>query len=86
MRMKPLQPLGVVHARLARLAKFVDLYRNVDNAEHRCRFEKFERWCEYTVNLPGTLYLQVITQPSKENRFAKGTFVGLARDLQGNDL
>lgn len=68
------------------VGKFVDLYRNIDNTENRRRFEEFERWYEYTIDLPGTWYLQVITQLFKENRFAKGTFVGLGRLLSLKDV
>lgn len=66
--------------------KFVDLYRNIDSPEHRQRFEKFEQWYEYTVDLPGAWYLQVVTQLFKENRFAKGTFVGLGKQLNLRDI
>ncbi len=62
-------------------AKFRDLYRNIGDPGHRRRFEEFERWYEYTLDLPGTWYLQVITQLFKENRLAKGEFVGLGRRL-----
>lgn len=66
--------------------KFVDLYRNIDSPDHRKRFEEFERWYEYTIDLPGTWYLQVITQLFKENRFAKGTFVGLGKTLNLKEI
>lgn len=68
------------------VGKLVDLYRNIDSPEHRRRFEEFERWYEYTIDLPGTWYLQVITQLFKENRLAKGTFVGLGRTLNLRDI
>jgi poly(3-hydroxyalkanoate) synthetase len=68
------------------VAKFHNFYRNIDNPEHRRRFEEFERWYEYTVDLPGVWYLQVITQLFKQNRLAKGEFVGLGRQLTLKDV
>lgn len=68
------------------VAKFHDLYRNIDNPEHRRRFEEFERWYEHTLDLPGVWYLQVITQLFKQNRLAKGEFVGLGRQLKLKDV
>lgn len=68
------------------VGKFIDLYRNIDQPEHRRRFEEFERWYQYTIDLPGTWYLQVITELFKENRLFKGTFVGLGQQLSLKDI
>jgi len=38
-------------------------------------------WYENPIDLPGRWYLQVITQLFKENRLAKGQFIGLGRPL-----
>ena len=46
-----------------------------------CKAETFESWYENPIDLPGRLYLQAIVQLFKENRLAKGTFVGLGRRL-----
>ena len=46
------------------------------------RKETFESWYENPIDLPGRWYLQVITQLFKENRLAKGEFVGLGRKLK----
>ena len=43
--------------------------------------ETFRSWFENPIDLPGRWYLQAITQLFKENRLAKGTFVGLGRRL-----
>ena len=43
--------------------------------------EAFNRWYENPIDLPGRWYLQAITQLFKENRLAKGQFVGLGRTL-----
>ena len=42
---------------------------------------RFESWYENPIDLPGRWYLQVITQIFKENRLAKGEFIGLGRKL-----
>jgi poly(3-hydroxybutyrate) depolymerase len=61
--------------------KFADLYEHIDNPSYVARFEHFERWYEYTINLPGSWYLQVIREIFKENRLANGEFVGLGQRL-----
>jgi poly(3-hydroxyalkanoate) synthetase len=61
--------------------KYVDLYERVDDPAYLKRFERFERWYERTIDLPGRWYLQVVAQLFRENRFFKGTFVGLGRTL-----
>ncbi len=61
--------------------KFVELYAHADDPGYVARFEKFERWYEYTLNLPGAWYLQVIQQLFKENQLARGQFVGLGKKL-----
>jgi poly(3-hydroxyalkanoate) synthetase len=38
------------------------------------------------IDLPGRWYLQVITQIFKENRLAKGKFIGLGRQLNLHDI
>jgi poly(3-hydroxyalkanoate) synthetase len=68
------------------LGKFVELYEHIDDPSYRERFEQFERWYESTVDLPGAWYLQVIQQLFKENRFAKGEFVGLGKRLNLKDV
>jgi poly(3-hydroxyalkanoate) synthetase len=60
---------------------YVDLYENIDDPAYLAKEETFESWYENPIDLPGRWYLQVITQLFKENRFAKGEFVGLGRKL-----
>ena len=62
--------------------KYVTLYEHIDDPTFLRRNEAFERWYENTVNLPGRWYLQVIQQLFKENRFAKGEFVALGRNVK----
>lgn len=59
----------------------VDLYEHIDDARYLAKQETFERWYENPIDLPGRWYLQVIMQLFKENRLAKGQFVGLGRRL-----
>ncbi len=59
----------------------IDLYEHIDDPVYLKKEETFESWYENPLDLPGRWYLQAITQIFKENRLAKGTFVGLGRTL-----
>lgn len=59
----------------------VDLYEHIDDPAYIAKEETFERWYENPIDLPGRWYLQVIEQLFKQNRLAKGEFVGLGRKL-----
>ena len=61
--------------------KYVSLYEHIDDPDYVERTENFERWYEYTVDLPGRWYLQAVKELFKDNAFANGTFVGLGRTL-----
>lgn len=58
------------------------------SGEHHARFDalnrRFAAWHAWTVDLPGTYYMQVVQQVFKENQIAEGRFVALGRvvDLQ----
>jgi poly(3-hydroxybutyrate) depolymerase len=43
--------------------------------------ENFELWYENPMDLPGRWYLQVVREFFKENRLVKGSFIGLGRRL-----
>ncbi len=60
----------------------IDLYEHIDDPAYLAKEETFESWYENPIDLPGRWYLQAITQLFKENRLAKGTFVGLGRRLE----
>jgi len=47
---------------------------------------RFDDWYAWTVNLPGTYYLQVVGQLFKENRLAGGKFVALGRRVDLSKL
>jgi polyhydroxyalkanoate depolymerase len=64
----------------------IDLYEHTEDLEYLAKEETFESWYENPMDLPGRWYLQVIKRLFVENRFAKGTFVGLGRCLNLKDI
>ena len=64
----------------------IDLYEHIDDPAYLRKEETFERWYENPIDLPGRWYLQAIVQLFKENRLAKGSFVGLGRRLNLKDI
>lgn len=75
-----------MHPKKQYFDKFMELYEHIDDPGYLKRFEDFERWYEYTMNLPGKWYLQVIKELFKENRLFKGKFMGLGRKLNLKDI
>lgn len=63
------------------LGKFIDLYEHIEDRNYIERTERFERWYENPIDLPGAYYLQAIRLLFKDNLFAKGEFVALGRTL-----
>jgi poly(3-hydroxyalkanoate) synthetase len=59
----------------------IDLYEHIDDPAYVAKEETFNSWYENPIDLPGRWYLQVINQLFKENRLAKGEFIGLGRKL-----
>ena len=55
-------------------------------AADRALHERFVRWHDDTVDLPGTYYLQVVHWIYRENRIANGTFVALGRTVRPDDI
>jgi len=68
------------------LKDHVDLYEHIDDPAYLSKAETFESWYENPIDLPGRWYLQVITQLFKENRLAKGRFIGLGRTLDLHNI
>lgn len=64
----------------------IDLYEHIDDPAYVAKEEAFKSWYENPIDLPGRWYLQAIRQLFKENRFAKGEFVGLGRTLRLGDI
>jgi poly(3-hydroxyalkanoate) synthetase len=48
--------------------------------------ERFDRWNEETLNLPGAYYLQIVNWIFRENRIATGRFVALGRPIDLKDV
>ncbi len=48
--------------------------------------ERFREWYAWTVDLPGTYYLQVVRWLFKENQIAKGRFIALGRQIDLAEL
>jgi poly(3-hydroxybutyrate) depolymerase len=68
------------------LKKYLDLYEHIADKCYVARTERFERWYENAIDLPGRYYLQAIEELFKANRFAKGEFIGLGRRLSLKDI
>ncbi len=51
----------------------------VDPAQRRALEQRFQRWYDWTVDLPGTYYLQTVEQIFKLNQIATGQFRALGR-------
>jgi len=64
----------------------IDLYEHVDDPAYIAKEEAFASWYENPIDLPGRWYLQVIRELFKDNRLAKGQFVGLGRTLSLRDI
>ncbi len=75
-----------MHAEQQYFEKYMDLYRHLDDADYVSKSETFERWYENPIDLPGRWYLQAIVELFKENRLAKGEFIGLGRRLSLKDV
>jgi polyhydroxyalkanoate depolymerase len=68
------------------MEKYIDLYEHIEDKSYIKRTERFERWYENPLDLPGRWYLQAITELFKENRLAKGTFVALGQTISLKDI
>ena len=66
--------------------KYLDLYQHIEEKNYIERTETFERWYENPINLPGAFYLQAVQQLFKENRLARGEFIGLGKRLSLEDI
>lgn len=68
------------------LDKYIDLYQHIEDKSYIKRTERFERWYENPIDLPGRWYLQAIRDLFKENRLAKGKFVALGQTISLKDI
>ena len=60
---------------------YADLYSNMHDGDYLRRYRKFRSWYEYTQNLPGAFYLQVVKDLFKENQLIQGRTKILGRDV-----
>jgi poly(3-hydroxybutyrate) depolymerase len=63
------------------IARMLQPRDQVGSAGFRRLEARFRAWYEWTVDLPGTYYLQVVQRLFKENQLAAGRFVALGRRL-----
>jgi len=75
-----------MHPEAQYVDKYLRLYEHIDDPDYLSKTETFESWYENPIDLPGKWYLQAVTQLFKENRLAKGEFVGLGRRLSLRDI
>ncbi|MCE1183623.1 MAG: alpha/beta fold hydrolase [Rhodocyclales bacterium] len=75
-----------MHPDVQYFGNYVDLYEHIDDPEYLRKHEDFEAWYENPIDLPGRWYLQAVEQLFKENRLAKGQFVGLGKTLSLGDI
>jgi polyhydroxyalkanoate depolymerase len=75
-----------MHPRQHYIQDHIDLYEHIDDPAYVAKEETFNSWYENPIDLPGRWYLQVIQQLFRENRLAKGRFVGLGRTLKLSDV
>lgn len=68
------------------ITQHLELYEHIGDPAYVKKRETFERWYENPIDLPGRWYLQAIVQLFKENRLAKGSFIGLGRRLNLRDI
>lgn len=70
-----------MHPQKQYVDKYLDLYAHIEDQAWVERSERFERWYENPIDLPGRYYLQAVEGLFKGNRLAKGEFVALGRRL-----
>ena len=66
--------------------KYLSLFENVHDPQYVAKAEAFASWYENPIDLPGRWYLQAMQELFKENRLARGQFVGLGRTLSLRDV
>jgi len=75
-----------MHPEQQYLEKYIDLYEHIEDTCYIKDTERFERWYENPIDLPGRYYLQAIRELFKENRLARGRFIALGRELKLKDV
>ncbi|HUY68765.1 MAG TPA: DUF3141 domain-containing protein, partial [Alphaproteobacteria bacterium] len=70
-----------MHPETQYVDKYIDLYAHIEDQNYIKRSERFERWYENPLDLPGRYYLQAIGDLFKANKFARGEFAALGKTL-----
>ncbi|MFA5888119.1 MAG: DUF3141 domain-containing protein [Candidatus Nanoarchaeia archaeon] len=68
------------------ITDYIDLFEHIDDETFVKRARKFRGWYEYTQNLPGRFYLQVVKELFKENRLVKGSLNILGRNVDMQNI
>ena len=63
------------------VGRVLQVSSSIDAKRLRELEERFREWYAWTVDLPGTYYLQVVRCLFKENQIAEGRFVALGRQI-----
>ncbi|HII15973.1 MAG TPA: DUF3141 domain-containing protein [Nanoarchaeota archaeon] len=63
------------------ITDYLDLFEHIDDEAFVTRARKFRAWYEYTQDIPGRFYLQVVKELFKENKLVKGGLEILGRKV-----
>jgi poly(3-hydroxyalkanoate) synthetase len=64
----------------------VALQRDLSDDGGAALLERFDRWNEETLNLPGAYYLEIVNWIFRENRIAAGSFVALGHAIRLDEV
>jgi poly(3-hydroxybutyrate) depolymerase len=70
----------------ALISQVLQSSHELDSAPFRELEMRFRDWYAWTLDLPGTYYLQAVEHLYKQNRLARGNFVALGRRIQISEL
>ncbi|MBI5440455.1 MAG: alpha/beta fold hydrolase, partial [Deltaproteobacteria bacterium] len=62
------------------------LWQNIDDERFVNRHRRFRNWYEWTQDLPGRFYLQVVGELFQENRLVRGKFSALGRSVRLDEI
>lgn len=68
------------------ITDYMDLFEHIDDETFVKRARKFRGWYEYTQNLPGKFYLQVVKELFKDNKLVKGSLNILGRKVDMQNI
>jgi len=65
---------------------YLNLWINVRSESYHSRTRRFMGWYDYTQDIPGSWYLQVVKDLFKDNKLIKGEFEVLGRKVDLSDI